>query len=143
MNRNDSKMRALLSHCFVIIQHCIILHTTTSCRTMSRSPPRCHPQPNPPTPTATAALLMPPHGACCTRRCPWPPQSSNSRPHASNLHSSLADGAPYHAASPISIDHANSPPSSTVVVVHSFEDEPTIAAASLGQCCEIRPFECF
>ena len=25
MNRNDSKMRALLSHCFVIIQHCIII----------------------------------------------------------------------------------------------------------------------
>ena len=39
---------------------------------------------------------------------------------------------PDHAASPISIAHANSPPSSTVivVVVHSFE--PTISAASLS-----------
>ena len=106
---------------------------------------------SPPPPTQYAEAAQSSH-PLCSRSSPYafawragsgaaprPPQSSHSRPHASHEHSSspLKDSAPHHAASPISIAHANSPPSSTFVVVHSFEDEQTIAAASLGKAVKL------
>ena len=120
-----------LPHCFFLFQHCMygtqphLNHgkITSAATQYAEAAQSSHPHCNGSSSYASTWRAAP--GAA-----PWPPQSSHSLPHASHEHSSLTDHAFHHAASPISIAHANSPPSSNIIVI---EAEPrTIAAASLG-----------